>query len=53
MIILYFNEYEKTFEYQLNPKQLRQLMEASEPKLVNPISNILGVNSLRLGGQKN
>ena len=25
-------------------------MEASDPKLVNPISNIIGVNSLRLGG---
>ena len=25
-------------------------MEASEPKLVNPVLNIIGVNSLRLGG---
>ena len=25
-------------------------MEASEPKWVNPLSNIIGVNSLRLGG---
>ena len=25
-------------------------MEASEPKWVNPIFNIIGVNSLRLGG---
>ena len=25
-------------------------MEASEPKRVNPLLNIIGVNSLRLGG---
>ena len=25
-------------------------MESSEPKYVNPVLNIIGVNSLRLGG---
>ena len=30
--------------------KLHDYMEASEPKLVNPVLNIIGVNSLRLGG---
>ena len=49
VVTLYFNmKHTNLIKYQSNNS--KSYMEASEPKKVNPISNIIGVNSLRLGG---
>ena len=38
------------YSFSIHSHHLYGYMEASEPKWVNPIMNIIGVNQLRLGG---
>ena len=50
MSCIFLKNVVKIFSYDKLSYDINDYLEASRPKLVNPISNKIRINSLRLGG---